>query len=144
MTTPNTARDEVLALFKAAWDADAESTGIPVLWENVVGTPPEATDVNGNPTSWARAQMRHVDGGHANIGNTRFDQSGLITIQIFTPSGFGLEKSDKLADVARKAFEGKKTASGVWFRDARINEEGPDGPWFMTNVFVTFEYDQLR
>lgn len=143
-STPTVARDEMLALFKAAWDADPESTGIPITWMNVVGTPPEAFDANGNPQTWARATIMHTDGGSANIGNTRFMRLGLVTVQIFTPSGQGLEKSDKLADVVLGAFEGQTTPSGVWFRGGTINEVGPSEAWHQTNVTLSFEYDQLR
>lgn len=129
------ARDAILALFKAAWDAQA--TPPTVYYDDVVGDPP-------GDEAYAVVQVRHNTSGQATFGTTgnrKFDRTGLVTVQIFTPYGGGMVQADALAQVAQDAFEGKSADSGaIWFREVRVQEIGQDGEWFQTNVTATFEY----
>ena len=133
-----TARDEMSALFKAAWD----TTGLPVIWDDVAKTPPKTR------TGWARFTIRHEDGDQSTLsgglGKARFTRRGTIFIQIFTPVGKGLSDADPLIKKAMDAYEGKSTASGVWFRNVRPREIGPDGDWNQVNVLADFEYDEVK
>jgi hypothetical protein len=135
--------------FKTAWDANTpavtpDSTVPQVYYEGVGTAGPGPQDA-----PWARASIRHTLGGQSTLSNEngarRFEKSGIITIGIFTPfeTGGGLVLSENLAVIAKAAFEGKSTASNVWFRDVRINEVGADGPWFHVNVVAEFIYDEI-
>ena len=128
------ARDEILTLFKSAWDIGA--SGIPLYYWDVPHDPPSADD-------WARITVRHATGGNDAIGNRLFFRTGLVTIQLFTKYGEGLTQNDTLAKVAVEAFQGQHTAGGVWFRNVRLNEIGIDGKWFNSNVLADFEYNQV-
>lgn len=146
--TMEVAKDEMQTQFKTAWDADAESTGILVLYWDRPGEPPDGTDGNGNPLPYARVTIQHVDGFQPTVGSAngkrRFRHSGFITIQIFTAFGTGGLKSDRLVKVVKDAFEGKTTASSVIFRRVSPNEIGQSGAWFQTNVVIFFEYDEVK
>ena len=139
--TRTQARDECHTMFKTAWEAVGPSQGVSVLYADV------AQDV---PTSgsWARFTMKHSIGGQATLsgetGLRTFRRTGVISVQIFTPTGDGNVLADQLADIAKNAFEGKASPGQVWFRDVTSNEIGQDGVWFQTNVFVGFEYDEVR
>jgi len=142
------ARDEMLALFNVAWLANTPAingaVAIPVEWQGVYSGAPPAAD-----EAFARVTIRHSEGGQITFGNTsnrRFNRSGLITVQVFAPisSGGGLSFAENAAIIARDAFEGVGTASGIWFRNSRIQEIGPEGAWFQMNVVTEFQYDEVR
>lgn len=143
----NTAYDEILAAFKTAWDAGAGAYNggtIPEVRYDGVGDPgpPEGED------PWARVTVRHVTGTQASLaaigGSRRFQRTGIIMVQVFWPlSQAELSNARSLAEVARSAYEGQETSSHVWFRNVRVNEVGPDGPWYQVNVLADFEYDEF-
>lgn len=132
--------DSILAILKAAWDP----TGYPMKWENVgaVSTPPTSL------TPWARAVLRHATSRQATLsgvsGQRRFRRTGSLVVQIFQPSGEGLVGNPDLARIVQDAFEGAVTPGGVIVRSVVVNEVGPDGAWFQTNVVVSFEYDEIK
>lgn len=135
------ANDEILTLFKTAWD----TTGHVADYANVerpVTVPPTTT------APWARARVQHTFGEQDTLagptGTQRFRRDGLFTCQIFVPSGEGLSEAYSLAKTVMDAFEGASTDSGVWFRNARVNEVGPDGEWYQLNVLVDFTYTEVK
>lgn len=141
------ARDEMLGLFNVAWLANTPAingaVAIPVEWPGVAsGAPPGADE------AWARVSLRHSPAGQITFGATgarRFNRTGLLTVQVFSPlsAGGGLSFAENAAIIARNAFEGVGTASGIWFRNTRIQEIGPDGAWFQMNVVTEFQYDEV-
>jgi len=135
------ANNEILATFKAAWDA----TGYPVAYENVKS----AADVPpATATPWARVNVRHTFGTQATLANVsgvrRWRRDGLVNVQIFIPLGEGLSEGYSLAKIVVDAFEGVATTSAVWFRNVRVNEIGSDGEWYQVSVLVDFTYDELK
>jgi len=132
------ARDEILAVFKSAWDA----TGYEAIYEDVKKQRPDDDD------PYAVVTLRHAAGFQATLagatGTRTFRRLGLLTIQVFTPIGNGLQDSYVLGKVAADAFEGSSTPGGVWFRDVRLNEIGRDGKFFQTNVLIDFQYDEIK
>lgn len=136
------ARDEVMAVLKAAWDANSSSQDVPLLYWDTAQKPP-------SEGAWARAIMQHGGGGQATLsgetGSRRFRYTGIVTIQLFTPTGGGLVLSDTLAQVVRNALAGVTTDPGqVHLRNVRSVEVGQEGVWFHTNVLADFEYDEVR
>lgn len=134
----DTANDEILTLFKTAWD----TTGHPALYENLAGEPPTT------PVPWARISLRHGTGGQTALsgadGTRRYDRIGILTVQIFIANGKGLSEGYTLGKIVVDAFEGKTTPSQVWFRDVVNKEIGPDGEWFQFNVTAEFVYDEIK
>lgn len=132
------ARDDILTLIKAAWDP----TGFKMLYDDV------ADEIPTTPTTWARTTVKHNLGSQASLsgafGTQRYLRTGLIIVQIFTPSGEGLSNLDVSAKIIADAFEGKISANGVWFRNVRFQEVGPDDAFFQGNVIIDFEYDEFK
>ena len=142
IATIEEARDEILTYFTAAW----APTGVTLLYDDLPHDLPE-------DASWARITVQHNTftqvtlGGKVALGGggSRFRRNGLVTVQIFTPSGDGLTTADPLVDLAVDAFEGEDTGSDrIEFRNARANEVGNDGAWHQTNVTAEFEYDRVK
>jgi len=137
------ARDEMFAVFRTAWLGDPASASVPVMWPDVAAQKP--------PTSgaWARVTVQHNTGRQATlsngVGQRRFRRTGVVTVQVFAPTGDGQEFSDQLATIAKNAFEGVTTSPGrVMFRDVRLREVGQDGNFYQVNVLADFEYDEVR
>ena len=142
------ARDEILTVFKTAWDAGADTAGKVVIYPDAKNQVPKTNDADSNPNLWARVSVIHDTGGQATlggIGNRLFRREGSVTVQVFTPIGTGLSIADRVYKIVVDAFEGKTSASGnVWFRNVRVNEIGPEGSWFQTNIIIDFEYDERK
>ena len=132
------ARDEMSALFQEAWT----STGYAVFWDDI-GQP-----VENDRSPWARLTVRHADASQATLANhagrRRYRRVGTVFVQLFAPTGEGLSTLDDMAIEAMRAFEGRTTPGGVWFRDVRLRELGVDGSWQLANVMADFEYDEVR
>lgn len=138
------ARDEILTYFTTAW--------------NTLGTPPLLfyDDKHLDPPDdapYARIQVEHNTFGQQTLGGKisaggggrRFNRSGLVTVQVFTPSGDGLTSSDTLVDFVLDTLEGEETGSDrIEFRDVRANEVGQDGPWHQTNIIAEFHYGRVK
>lgn len=135
--TVQQARDEIMALFSAAWPDEYK-----VLWQDKGGRPPD------EQAPWARFTISHTAGGQATLSNDngrkRFRRDGFLIVQIFTPVGDGLSSSDTLTKIVLDAYEGKATPGGAWFRNVRVNEVGPDGDWYQVNVLADFTYDEVK
>lgn len=129
--------EEMNTMLYDAWS----TTGYEMTWEAVGEDREETSD------PWATAAIRHADalqdtlGG---VGNRSFRRVGVIIVQIFTPTGNGLQESYDLAKVVIDAFEGKASPGGVWFRNVRLNEIGHEGHFMQTNVLVDFRYDERK
>lgn len=133
MTTPEQARDEMLAVFKAAWDP----TGYTAIWSDIPGTVPASE------APWARVTVRHQDGRQGSLSNqagvTRHTYTGTLFVQLFVPVGQGLTLGYTLARLVVQAY---RTARGaVWYRRQQFREAGNSGAFEQINVTVEFTYD---
>lgn len=142
---------EMQALFKAAWQANAGS---------IFGYVPEiewygketASKVDRSKV-WARFATENVFEQQATLStcidqpfSRRYNGSGLIFVQLFLPKTVAnaVINGRKLAKVARNAFRGKKTESGVVFYNARINDNmPPEELFYRINVVAEYDYDEL-
>lgn len=145
--TMDQARNEINGIFNQYWISYAEPLAgyIPeVRWGGTeIGDLPKAHK------AWARVNIQHTQSDQKSLGapgTRRFERWGYVTAQIFTPlsEGQGLSLSEQLVIIARNAFEGNSTPSGVWFRKVTAKEIGVDGPWWNTNVIASFCYDEIR
>lgn len=149
MTLPTygSAVDEILGLFKVKWNTDTAAlnsgTPYPVEWPEV-----DQSAFPSVASPFARVRLRHLDAKQVTfgeVGNRRFESMGLVTIQVFVPLShkLGLSLVQNLAIIARNAYRGVGTASGIWFRNAKIIEVGPDRGWMQRNMVCEFQYDEL-
>ncbi len=155
VATVTQARDDILAVVKTALEADPLTaplvSGGRVIWDDstvgaVPGTDTELPSPPGQP--WLRVGLRHAAGRQASLGSdtgrSRFERSGTLFIQVFTPVGDGMRTADQIVDILLRGIERKTTPSGAWFRNGRFEEAGKDGTWQTTLVLVDFQYDQIR
>lgn len=150
MTLPtyDSAQDEILGLFNTDWTALTPAvTGGAVPDVDWPGQDRHAQFDPEKP--WARVSLRYGPSRQITFGpvlSRRFNRVGTVSVQVFEPlsSANDLSLGSQLAIIARDAFEGRSTASGIWFRNARITPIGADGAWYQTNVVVEFQYDEMR
>ena len=135
--TPAEAVDDILALFKEAWD----TTGYKSHYEDKRDT----RDTSMDP--WASVVIRHATGQQRTLGGKGqrlFLRLGVIVVTINTPSNSGLSGGLVLAKLVSDAYEGVSSPNGVWFRNVRINELGREGTFFQTNVISDLEYHEKK
>jgi len=134
--TVTQARNEMTAMVAAALPVDT------IAFDDLPGKVPDTM------TSWYRLTIRHSDGEQETLadatGKKRFLRQGLLTVQIFTPVGGGLSIADESVKMILDIFEGKASAGGIWFRNARFREIGAEGDFFQTNVLVDFQYTETK
>lgn len=131
--TPDAARDEMLAVFKAAWDA----TGYHVAWsDNAAGAPPDEEP-------WARVTVRHADGMQGALSNAvgaRLQTYvGTLWVDLYVPKGQGVTMGYTLARLVIEAYRAARGA--VWYRRLRFQEAGDDGAFSRVIVLIDFTYD---
>lgn len=135
--TYDEARDIINTVFLNAWGA----TNFPVVWRDVPGSVPTSE------TPWARVTLRHATGRQASLagesGAQRWERTGTVFVQIFSPIGDGSKKGYELAQLVTNAYQSAR-GSDVWFRNVRINELGSDGAFESFNVLADFSYDDVR
>ncbi len=154
-TTLEVAQDQIYAQFRSVWIADTPALvgGSPAVAASIQYE--DTTNWTGRPVDdnddrpWCRINIRHASGEQATladgVGGSLFNQQGTVTVQVFAnyKSNKGSTLAVRLAMVAKKAFEGKRTPD-VWFRRARYQEVGREGRWYQINVSADFEWDERR
>lgn len=137
-----TARDDVMALLAPA--IAALGGDVVVRWQGVGSNePPEGGK------RWLRVTMNHADGRQASLAGAtpvkRWNRTGLVMVQCFAPLAKGsIKEAIKMATAVQNALQGKATPNCVWFRNAQINEVGPDKFWYQVNMTAIFDYDEAR
>jgi hypothetical protein len=134
--TADEARDEMLAVFKAAWDTTAAAGN--VTYSDKPARAPNA--------AWARVTLRHATGRQSTLANAmgakRYTQTGTLWVQVFAPVGDGLVTVYALAQTVVNAY---RSARGtVWYRNTRLQEVGSNGAFEHINVLTDFTYDDTR
>jgi|SRR5688572_14082970 len=144
------ARDEMFALFKAAWDANTTAIAgyVPeVRWQGK-----ELTTKPDRSKYWARVSLQSVLEQQATLSNCviepgkkKYESAGLIFVQVFAPKAIATayDTLQKLAIVARDAYRGKTTPGNVWFRNVRINTLEPEELFYRLNVVGEYEFDEI-
>lgn len=133
----NDARDQILGVFKTAWD----TTGFPARYTDVPGGIPD------EESPWARALVRHLTGRQASLagegGARRWRETGIVLVQVFAPVGDGSVRVYNLAQLIKNAYRDAKNLD-VWFRNTRMKEVGASGGFEQVNVTTDFIYDDVR
>jgi len=147
MTSPTLARDTLVGALRTAWLASGVTSAIELQYDNARDDTPEGTDSEGRPLPFGRITMRHAGGTQetaGNVGNRRFDSTGVVTVQIFTAPGDGHALSDQIVAVVRAAMQALRSPNGVWLTDISPPIElGRTGVWFAVNVTATFTYEEV-
>jgi hypothetical protein len=143
MTTQTQARDAIADTINSAWLASGVTSAYELQWDNVKADPP-GEDSAGNALPWGRVTVRHLISPQETIGGpecSKFLTEGLVTVQVFTPSGDGHVLGDQIVEVLKAALR-NVSVGNLWFFDVRVNEIGQDGPWFNQNVVAGFRYQE--
>jgi hypothetical protein len=135
------ARDDIFAMVKEAWDPTTYLMAWPDVPDDSI-PPPE-------DTPWARTTLRHGPGGQRGFGGTsrRFERTGSLEIQVFTPRGDGLSRAYQLGKILADVLEGGASPRGVWFRNVRLVEvDDPkrEGNFSQVNLIAEFIYDEVK
>lgn len=137
-----TTEDDIYARLKTVWNADPNSMGVALVYDNTEQSvsPPETGTV-----AWARASVQTGDSSQSALGHStaRFENTGLLSVQIFTPVGKGLKQTKKLQQVVLSAVRKHVTPNGVIFRSVQIVDAGTSGKWRQFNVLCEFEVDEF-
>ena len=109
--------------------------GVPITYTDV---PPP--DLNGT-VAWVRITVKFVDGGQRGFGDgvRKFDNIGVLCIEVFAPRGDGGARRDVLAQSAKTYLENVRS-SPVWYRNIRAVDVGADGGYDKINVYADFEF----
>lgn len=143
------ARDQMALVLQAAWDAaDWPSYGIvkapDIKWQGRGG------DIEFAPKqpaiTWEAVHSREPQVALSDdVGNKLYEPAGIIVMQSrgWLLSGNGFEVAERLAIIAKEAYRAKYTSDCIWFRNARAQEVGPDAGWYLFNIYVEFEYNEV-
>ena len=144
------AKDEMFAAFNAAWSAGSAAI---VGYVPEVRWPGKEEDKPDGSKFWARVSEQVVDEPQTSLSACLGESQnamrttcyGLLFVQIFAPKSVddGYDKGDKLAQLGKTAFRGKKTSGGVWFRNARATSLPAEDLWNRFNVVTEYEYDEV-
>lgn len=146
---PASARDKMAAVLREAWAAQAWAwrgfNGAPtIMWQGMTVLKPPKVDAPS--LSWAANHNESPQVGLSDdIGNRLYENAGMLVMQAKGPlsGGYGFEVAERMAIIARNAYRGKSPPDCIWFRNARFEEVGPDAGWYLFNIFVEFEYNEV-
>lgn len=132
------ARDEILAKIKTVID----TLGIGIaIYDDTKGPKPDTE------LEYVRVTVRHGGGERSSLSNgsgkARHERTGIVIVQIFTPSRDGLTRNDAIAQALDTELCRRDGNSNVWYRDVRNVEVGNTETWFQTNTIATFVYDLI-
>ena len=138
-----TARDDALAVVKAAHDGDPTFNTLKLIWTD---SPDDGPPKDG--VSYARILFRHVESEQISMADATskriFERIGLLTLQGFFAGANGQSVSDEWAQAMLDSLEGLRSPGGIMFRNVRPVEIGNDGDWFNMNVLADFEWDRSK
>lgn len=103
------------------------------------------TSARDGKTAYLTVTIKHAETVRqslAAVGNRRFERTGVVIVQVFTPFGDGFTLADQLATSVQGALE--DSAGEVWFRRVSAKEIGKDGSYQQTNVTAAFTYGERR
>lgn len=116
-------------------------TGFPYVLGNEKFAGPENTP-------WARMVLRHNSGFQDTLGpngRRRFDRTGSMIIQVFTPQREGTARSMQLIQTLSDGIEGERIPNTtVCFLNSFPREVGPDGKWYQVNYEADFRWTEIK
>ena len=142
--TLSAARDAVIKIVDDEWKSNGTTSSFEMQYDNVKGDKPGEDGATTQAAAWGRTTVRIISSPQITQGRRRYETTGALTVQVFTPFGDGHELGDAVVQVVLnilRAHVGDTT--GLWFFDIVPNEIGQDGAWFQTNVVAGFRYQEL-
>ena len=95
--------------------------------------------------SWARVTIQHAQGRQVSIPteNQHFEKTGIVTIQLFQPSGRGLGSNAAVQPCLDIFEQATIWPDGLFYKDVTSSEQGTSGHWYQTNILATFDYHAI-
>lgn len=142
------ARDVLIGFVRTAWLADAATSSLPLLYDDVEGDKP-GHDADGNPIAYGRVTVAHLATRTDTIGGigsgAGSDQhEGAIVVQVFTPRGKGHALGDEIAQVMKAALQRRRSGT-LWTFEAgvfEIKEPNQQSAWDQMHVRARFRYSE--
>lgn len=91
----------------------------------------------------AKVRLDDAFGQDRALGGTLFEREAILTVEIHTPGGVGLEANDLLAQMVVERFRGQRVGSACFRRVRRVTI-GAVGSTYQTNVLVDVEYEDRK
>lgn len=112
----------------------------PLFFDNDLAQPPDDAS-----TPWARIFFQPAEKPQISIGKVgRWEQIGTVVVQIFTGIDRRTAEADNLANIAARAFTGRKTSNPVvTFFENRTDPPIDSGNWYQTTVVTRFRYVEV-
>lgn len=134
MATINDARKLIYNVFITAWNNET-----PFTFDNEKFDEPR--------TPWVRLSVRNRISRQHTLGpkNQRvFRREGSIFCQVFIPTDEGAVEGDRLSQLIKDIFEGKRLSSDMCTTTTDIREVGPSGNMYQFLVETNFIYDEIK
>lgn len=152
MITFKQGTEEIFRRAGLAWqEAHLQVTGKPAPVASCAGNGVERPNLLDIP--WCYVEVKSVGGDRRGVseadthGNVRYENFGVIIIQVFAPrsGASGKQLARDLADQVRNRFRGHITQGGVAFYEARIDDSiPPEANWWQVNAIAEWEFDEMR
>lgn len=137
MTTIPEAEEALAQRFVDTWTP----TGHEFTLENEKFSRPESEP-------WARFSVRinaATQDTLGGVGNRKFERSGSVFVQVFTPLDEGTNRSSQLVQTVVNGFEGTRiVGTTIRFNDVIPRKTGIDDKWFGQIVEATFDFDETK
>lgn len=78
------------------------------------------------------------------VGNRKFQHSGFIAVQVFTPSNKGTDTNDDMCHSVLSFFDGVDMGYGLWSYDGSIKTVGDKDGYYQQNVVIEFNFEDIR
>ena len=160
--TQEEAYDQAVAALLAVWEHDPAATwtvptaddpsnvidGVRIEWPNKPENRDRDKQSAANKTKpWAKFLWQPVTGRQTNIGTAtggdRYEHTGLMTLEIYTPLHEGLTLGMALYKMAASAFQGKTTSGGMFFKNPRPRIVGADKGSHRVDFQMDFQFDEV-
>lgn len=159
MTTPNQAREAIIARFIASY--------VPVAFADVVDANPTVQDqlrrarysfdneaaesansVSPANESWCRLTVTEAGSRQETLGASgarRFRREGVARLALYCPPTKGTLKSDAMVKAFRDTFEGV-SFSGLYFTDCQVNDLGitQEGASWRVDALANFWFEEIK
>lgn len=134
--TPKEVRNEIVKRFLAQFTGQF---AIAVTGHRFV--PPQI------PAPWVRISVIFNEGGQTSLGvkgNRRFQKSGFVNVQVFTPVNKGTDQNDDMAQNILAFLDGESMGHGLWLYDGSIKTIGDKDDYYQQNVVIEFNFEDIR
>lgn len=144
------ATDDILSMFKTAWEVPGAASDLGGATYVPAVYPRTTSNTEYDDTTEERVQVAFTNSGqgqHTGIGSGtgRYTKSGTVFFSIFTVKGLGPDRANALAQQIVNAFDGKTSGNGVVFNSTSVeNVDDEKLGWDLTNVVVSFEFDEFK